>query len=250
MKVRAIYFSLIKYLGFAAILVSFSGLYAQSAATAKLEVVVALKVKNGDLKNSQVTITRKGEPFKILDPAQGETTVELPLGYEYLFAFTKLGYVTENIYIDTHVPENREKRTFKKQNFKVELEKERDKESGGDIKLAYNMSLQDFDYYKGKGPRLIKEKVAAPVSTAKTKVNVADTVREPSNPEEHTTKAGGKIKDKKVTQMDTKKITNITIVIDDKEYIYKKEEYDWGGVFFYKNGMGITSDTYRMETEE
>ncbi len=228
-------------------LISFSDLYAQT--TAKLDVAVALKVKDGDLKNSQVTITRKGEPFKILDPGQGETSVELPLGYEYLFAFSKLGYVTENIYIDTHVPENREKGTFKKQNFKVELEKERDKEAGGDIRLAYNMKLEDFDYLKGKDAKTTKIKPEI-TTTTKTKPEVVVTTQNQTAPDNLKTKTGSKIKDKKVIQQDTKRITTITIIIDEKEYIYKKEEYDWGGTFFYKNGVGITADTFKAETEE
>lgn len=221
----------------------------QAQTVYKLDVSIAMKVKGGDLKNSQVTVTRKNEPFKILDPAKGETTIEVPLGYEYLFTFTKLGYITQYIIIDTHVPENREIKPFRKQEFKVELQKESSKEVPENIKLAYNMGLADFDFIKGTAPKIdknLKKENVAITTQNKTKTPPADSLTTTTR----VTKSGSKIKDKKVIQQDAKKITLITISIDEKDYIYKKEEYSWGGVFYYKNDITITGDTFLTETEE
>ena len=248
MKNKTAYLSVIQRICGLVLFITLIGVPVLSAqTTAKLDVSIALKVKDGDLKNALVTITRKGEPFKVLDPGKGETSVELPLGYEYQFSFAKLGYITQNIYIDTHVPEHRENGTFRKQIFKVQLEKERE-EDRHDVKLAYNMDIEDFDYIKGNISKTNKVKPEN-TTTAKTKADWLD-VRGQTDTLKKNTKAGSKIKDKKVIQQDTKRITTITIVIDEKEYIYKKEEYDWGGTFFYKNGVAITADTYRSETEE
>ncbi len=228
-------------------LLSFSKAYSQQT-TPKLGVTVALKIKDGDLKNSLVTITRRGEPFKILDPGKGENTAELPLGYEYTFAFTKLGYITQNVIIDTHVPENRERGKFRKQIFSVELGKERDKDVQYNIKLAYNMDIADFDYLKGKAAK--NEKVQKKETTTNHKIKPDTTSLQNESDTTRPRKTGSKIKDKKVIQEDTRKFTIITITIDDEDYIYKKEEYDWGGVFFYKNGVAITENTFKSETEE
>lgn len=249
MRIKPFYLSAIQRMCFSAvliILVNVSGLHAQTAA--KLDVTVALKVKDGDLKNALVSITRKGEPFKIIDPGKGETSVELPLGFEYQFSFTKLGYITQNVYIDTHVPENREKGAFRKQIFKVVLVKERE-DDRQDVRLAYSMDIEDFDFMKGNSSKPNKVKPET-TTTVKTKPDAVVTPPNQTDPTTQDTKSGSKIKDKKVIQQDTKRITTITIIIDDKEYLYKKEEYDWGGTFFYKNGTSITADTFKTETEE
>jgi hypothetical protein len=221
----------------------------QAQTVYKLDVSIEMKVKGGDMKNAQVTVTRKNEPFKILDPAKGETTIEVPLGYEYLFTFTKLGYITQYIIIDTHVPENREIKPFRKQEFKVELQKESSKETSENIKLAYNMGLADFDFIKGAATKIdknLKKDNIATIPQNKTTTSTADSTTVTTR----VTKRGSKIKDKRVIQQDSKKITLITISIDEKDYIYKKEEFSWGGVFYYKNDMSITGDTFLAETEE
>lgn len=229
----------------------------------KLNVTVSLKIKDGDMKNALVTITMRNEPYKVLDPTKGEEVVDLPLGYEYEFKFTKLGYATKSIIIDTHVPEHREERAFKKQHFKVELEKE---PNGGqsNVKLAYNMKIADFDFYQGKfsddaAQKNVKENTGSNTSnTSKNNTNttkelsngvkvndsakVNTAIKQPKNP-------NIKIKDKKVTQMDTKKITIITINSYGIDYIYKKEEFGWGGTFYYKNDISITESTFVSETE-
>ena len=245
---KAVFYS--KYFSLVAVLItliSTSNLYAQQ--TPKLDITIALKVKDGDLKNSLVTVTRKNEPFKILDPGKDETTIELPLGYEYVFAFTKLGYETQKITVDTHVPENREKGQFRKQIFKVVLEKNSEKEQPN-VKIAYSMSIKDFDFVKGDEIKQERTGKKDPHTTSTTKKpEVAVSAKDPSSSNQES-KKNSKIKDKQVVQQDTKKITTITISIDDKDYIYKKEEFDWGGTFHYKNGVSITENTYRAETEE
>jgi hypothetical protein len=231
------------------LLLFFSGMYAQQDVH-KLHVTIAMKIKDGDLKNSLVTIARKDAPFKVLDPGKDENTVELPLGYEYVFTFTKLGYTSQNIYVDTHVPEKRENEEFKKQVFKVELEKEPNKEARSNIKITYSMAINDFDFIKGdfsKNEKVVKKETTTAV---KTKTNVPVQQKNETAVTTPEKKAGSKIKDKKVIQQDTKKFTIITVIVDGVEDIYKKEEYDWGGVFFYKNDIRITAEAFESETKE
>lgn len=247
---KAIFNTLLKCfstVGMVLMLISVSNIYAQQ--TTKLNVTIALKVKDGDLKNSLVTVTRKNEPFKILDPGKGENTIELPLGYEYVFAFTKLGYETQKIFVDTHVPENRELRAFRKQIFKVVMEKKSEKDRP-DVTIAYSKSIDDFDFIKGDTPKIDKTSKKDTVNTVKAKQESVAPVQDPTVGNKQNSGVSSQIKDKKVVQQDTKKITTITITIDEKDYIYKKEEFDWGGTFYYKNGVSITENTYRAETEE
>ena len=245
-QIRAIWQKAIFVIG----LFSFFMVAVTQAQTAyKLDVSIAMKVKGGDLKNALVTVTRKNEPFKILDPAKGETTIEVPLGYEYLFTFTKLGYTTQYIIIDTHVPEDRGGEPFRKQEFKVELQKGSSKEITENKKLAYKKSLDDFDFTKDTAPKIDKNLKKENIATI-PKNTTTTPAKDSLTTTTLVTKSGSKIKDKRVIQQDAKKITLITISIDEKDYVYKKEEYSWGGVFYYKNDLTITGDTFLTETEE
>ncbi len=53
----------------------------------------------------------------------------------------------------------------------------------------------------------------------------------------------------RIFQDDRKKTTVITVTINNVDFVYKKEEYNWGAVYFYKNNVYITETTYRTETE-
>jgi len=52
-----------------------------------------------------------------------------------------------------------------------------------------------------------------------------------------------------VIQDSRKKITIVTVSIDDNTYVYRREEWVWGGIYFYKNNVLITERTFALETE-
>ncbi|MES2590392.1 MAG: hypothetical protein V4608_00820 [Bacteroidota bacterium] len=216
-----------------------------AAETPKLNLAFTLKIKNGDLKNSLITIGRTNEEFIVLSPELGEDHVELPLGFEYVITFSKPGYASKSVSVDTHVPENRELREFLKQMFMIELEKLPGNNTEPVNRIAYSMKIGDFDFVRVEAKTVKTPQIAAiPESKATTSEQMNDSKTEQGK----VTKRGGKIKEKRVIQEDTKKITIIIVTINDKEHTYKKEEFSWG-TYFYKNGLNITGETFTDETE-
>jgi len=222
-----------------------------------VNVILKLKITDGDLKNSQITITKTGAAYLVIEPNKEGDAVDLPLGFEYTITFTKRGYNTKRILVDTHVPENREKGDFERQVSEVSLEKISGKLEDNYVqligKIIYNKIKADFDF--GKEPPakedktkkndtpLLPPKPKAISSSPKQGDPISPINNKPTLPS--TTK--GKNKVVKVISEDYKKITIVTITIDGKDIIYKKEEFDWG-TFFYKDGKRITGDTYTNET--
>ncbi len=230
----------------------------------KIIVTVKLKILDGDLKNSQITITKKGAPYKVIDPSKGGYDVDLPLGFEYVFTFSKMGYVTKNLIVDTHVPENRELRGFARQVSEMELEKQTGKLEDSYVhytgKITYSLAKDDFDFGKDSGTKtekLPKNEKEIPVIKPKPnpsilpKKNAVTPVDDESRNKQTTLSITPTVKNKKerVIQEDYRKITIITINIDGKDYVYTKEEYNWGGTYFYKDGKSIIESTFKMETE-
>jgi hypothetical protein len=219
------------------------------------------------LKNSLITVTKAGAPYKIIDPNNGEDNVDLALGFEYVLSFTKIGYTTQSVVIDTHVPENREKGKFAKQIIPIELEKASGKQSGSNSqptsKMEYSTVINDFDFGKNVANANKTKKTEQPVSDVKTqhvsaplppaKLNrIPPTKKQPGNQQVETAvkkNSNGKNKEVRVIQQDTKKTTIITINTDGKDVVYKKEEYSWGGVFYYKDDVNITEKIFEQETE-
>lgn len=242
------------------ILFSFTALFSQEIP--QVNVTLKLKIVDGDLKNSQITVTKKGVPYKVIDPDKGGSAVDLPLGFEYAFTFTKIGYNTKSIIVDTHVPENREKGVFEKQVSEVALEKISGKLEDNYIqligKITYSMDKGDFDFHKGSPDKTAKvqknekqpltSKSKAPVISKSAHNSSAVNKQSDIKPESSTYKPAVKNKEKVVVQEDNRKITTISINIDGKDYIYKKEEYSWG-VHYYKNDKSITENTFRNEAE-
>ena len=236
-------------------------MYSQVIST--LNVTLKLKVRDGDLKNSLITITKKGAPYKVIEPDKGGYAVDLTLGYEFEFTYTKVGYITKIVLVNTHVPEPREKGTFAKLVSEVELEKQPDDHSVHhslpSARIAYNNSKGDFDFEKDYDPKADKtNKNEKNSSIQKIKSNSNAITQNKSNPiviKQSETKVGTpsykpavKNRVEKIIQQDDKKITIITITIGGKDFIYRKEEYSWG-VYFYKDNKSITENTFSNETQ-
>jgi len=245
------------------VLLFFSTTIIHAQVVPTLNVTSKLKIKDGDLKNSQITITKKGAPYKVIDPSKGAYAVDLTLGYEYEFTFTKLGYITKIILANTHVPEHREKGVFAKLVAEVELEKQPEDHSINhslpSARIAYSDSKGDFDFEKDYDPKAEKaKKNEKNVINQKPKIISATTPQNKQGPvilkqsenkvESPSYMPSGRNKVEKIIQEDTKKITIITITISEKDYIYRKEEYGWG-TYFYKDGKSITETTFSTETK-
>ena len=231
--------------------------------THELNITLKLKIYEGDLKNSMITITKKGMPFKVIDPNRDNFEVDLPVGSDYLFTFRKIGYITKIVSVDTHVPEGREKSEFAKKNSDIEL----DIQPEGRLitypkpvaSLSYSIRKRDFAWDKdvaSEGYKMqkkekentnsatkpetptIENKKQNPVIATQSENNLVNTVKKPIITN----------KEVKVIQEDYKKFTIITITIDDKKYVYRKEEFNFS-TFYYKDGLSIGADTYENETK-
>jgi hypothetical protein len=241
---------------------------------AKYTVKFKLSIKDGDLKNALITITKNGSPYKVIDPSGGKYSVDLDFNAEYLFSCTKTGYISKSLIIDTHIPAGKEDDDFAKNYPEVELEKQPE---GQEVtytqpvgKIKYNGMLDDFDFdkdytqkaqamqQKAKENPKPKPKEPDPKPISKPEpvvVKQPEYKPEPPQPKPIVTepvveaKPIVKNKEEKIIQKDRLKITITVVKVNDLSYEYKKEEYSWGGVYYYRDGKNITEPTYDKETE-
>ena len=250
-------------------------------------VKVKFSVQQGGLENSLITITKNGAPYRVIDPSKSKYSVDLELGAEYLLTFTKPGHITKSIIIDTHVPAGREKEDFAKflaeVGLAVQPEDQEITYSQPVGRIKYSGQDGDFGYDKDytatakemqkKAEDNPKPKPKQPTPNPRPTPPVTPTQTTlPSNPipvvvkqpEYHPEPPKPKpvvkepiveqkpiVKNKveKTIQEDRRKITIVTVTIDTTNFEYKKEEYTWGGVYYYKDGKNITSNTYDKDTE-
>lgn len=234
-------------------------------------------VEQGGLENSLITITRDGQPYRVIDPNKGKYFVDLELNSEFKFTFTKPGHITKAIIVDTRVPNGREK---EEQGFaKFDADVELNLQPADQIvtysqpvgRIKYVMADRDFnfdnDYTQTAVEAQKKDK-----QNAKPKPKEPDPVKPVSNPEpiaikqperapepekpkpkpvepEIIYKPAVKDKEERVIQKDRLKITFIIVKVNDVSYEYKKEEYSWGGTYFYRDGQNITEGMFNRDTE-
>ncbi len=250
-------------------------------------IKLKFSVQQGGLENSLITITRDGKPYRVIDPSKGKYFIDLELGSDFLFTFTKLNHISKQVIINTVIPNGREKEPFNKFTMEVGLEMQpEDKvvtytQPVGRIK--YSGLTGDFDYdkdytqtateaqKKDKENAKPKPKEPTPNPRPVPPTTVTQTLP-PSNPipvvvkqPEYTPeppkpkpvvvepvidyKPAVKNKEERIIQKDRLKITLIIVKINEVDYEYKKEEYAWGGVYFYKDGKNITQNTFDKDTE-
>ena len=53
----------------------------------------------------------------------------------------------------------------------------------------------------------------------------------------------------RIIQEDKRKLTIVTVTINGVDFVYRMEEYSWGGVYYYKDGINISERTFDKETE-
>ncbi len=267
------------------VLICFSSiLFAQAP---MFSVKLKFSVQQGGLENSLITITRDGKPYRTIDPSGGKYFVDLELGSDFVFTFTKPGHITKQVIINTVIPNGREKEDFAKFTADVGLEMQPEDKivtySQPVGRIKYNGLVGDFDfdkdYTKTATESQIKDKANAkpkpkeptpnprpeppkpvvqelpPSKPIPVEIKQPEYTPEPPKPKpvvvEPVIDYKPSVKDKveKIIQKDRLKITIITVKINDVDFEYMKEEYAWGGVYYYKNGKNITERTFEKDTE-
>jgi hypothetical protein len=257
------------------------------AQEAKLNLKIKFNIVKGKLDNALITITRNGQPYRVIDPNKGKYVLDLEMGSDFVFTFTKLGYISKAVIVDTHIPKGREEEYFNEFIADVTLEPQPEDKiitySQPVGKIKYSNAAGDFDYdndYTATAKeQLEKDKDRAvpkpkdptpnprPVTVAKEAPPLPPSkpipvaVKQPdykSTPEKIKKEAPApdppskpvvRDREERIIQKDRLKITLVTVKIDGVEFLYRKEEYSWGGIYFYKNEKNITESAYSKETE-
>ncbi len=262
---------------------------ALAQADAKFTVRFKLMIHGGDMSNAQITITKNGAPYKVITPESGFRNIDLELGANYIFSCTKMGYITKDIAFDTHVPSGRETEDFAKFDSKVELWPQPDdavitfsqpvgriqyKDGDFDFDKDYTNSALEMQKKATEHPvpkpkppppppppplpppppppppKVVSKPIPVEVKQPEVKPEPPPkpkpVVKEPVAPEKKIEKNSVV----RIIQQDRKKVTivDVTIVGGDT-YEYKKEEYGWGGVYYYRDGVNISERTFEKETE-
>ena len=264
------------------LILSFFSSYSQN--DAKFTVRFKMTVHDGDYKNAVITIKKNGSPFKVIDVDGGFTSVDLDLNADYTVTCSKMGYITKELTYNTRVPGGRAADEFAKFKCVVELFPQPEDKvvtfSQPVGRIKYSIEINDFDYDKAlemqkqavehavpapKPPAPPPPPPPAPPPPPKEKVvskpipieiKQPEVVHEPPPPPKKKDpprvdppKKIEKSSIERIFQDDRKKTTVITVTINHEDILYKKEEYNWGAVYFYKNNTYITETTYRTETE-
>ncbi|MFL5763420.1 MAG: hypothetical protein ACJ77K_05705 [Bacteroidia bacterium] len=250
-------------------------------------IKLKFSIEGGSLDNSLITITKSGQTYRTIDPSKGKYNIDLELGGDYLMTFTKTGYITKQVMVNTAVPNGREDDDFAKFIAEVSLEKQPEDQvitySQPVGRIKYIPADNDFgfdnDYTQTavaaqkKDKENAKPKPKEPAPNPKPEApKPVQAELPPSKPEPVVVKqpenkpepvkpkpiivetaperpAVVKDKEEKIIQKDRLKITLVTVKIDGVAYEYKKEEYAWGGVYYYRDGKNITEPTFEKETQ-
>lgn len=246
-----------------------------------------LLITKGNLENSLITIQKNGSVYRVIDPNKEKYDVDLVLDETFTLVFTKPNYITKSIIVDTHVPAGREEEDFAKFSAKVELEMQPPEEvvtySQPVGRIKYSDDYEDFDFDKDytataeamqkkdkeravpkpkdptPNPRPVTTPKEAPLlPPSKPEPIIVKQPVYPSSPpppkpvvkkEDPPPKKIIRDKEEHFIQKNRLKVTLITITIDGEPYNYRKDEYSWGGVYFYKNDINITDSAFFKETE-
>ena len=263
-------------------------LSAQAPGPPLFNIKVKFSVQQGGLENSLITITKNGAPYRVIDPSKAKYSIDLELGAEYILTFTKPGHITKSVVVDSHVPNGREKEDFGKFSADVGLAMQpEDQEitySQPVGRIKYSNERGDFDFdkdYTATAKEMQKKaednpkpkpkpptpnpRPVPPVTPPPPPVPPSNPIPivvkqpeyrpEPPKPKPLVIepvidyKPAVKNKIEKIIQEDRRKITIVIVTVDTNDFEYKKEEYNWGGVYYYKDGKNITSTTYEKDTE-
>lgn len=117
---------------------------------AKLSLPVELTIENGDYNNSVVRVTKNGKEI-INVPGKNLLRIKLDFNNSFLLFFSKPGYITKSIEVNTTVSAERERQSFEPYKIGVKLFKQY---QGINIvvynqpvaKIRFSPIIDDFDY--------------------------------------------------------------------------------------------------------
>ncbi len=125
-------------------------LLAKSSFGARLSLPVELSIENGNFKNCMVKVTKNGSDVMSI-PGKEKLNIKLDFNTDYLLSFSKPGYITKKIAVNTTVTPARESQLFEPYKIGVKLFKQYE---GINIvvynqpvaKIKFNPAIDDFDY--------------------------------------------------------------------------------------------------------
>lgn len=272
---------------FSLLLIVFTFPIATAQEAPKFSVKIKFSCQQGGLENSLITIMKNGSAYRIIDPNKGKYFIDLDLGSEFKLIFTKPGHISKTVVIDTHVPNGREKEDFAKFDAIVSLAMQPEDQiitySQPVGRIEYSENKQDFDFNKDytataqaqqkkdeehpkpkpkpPTPNPRPEVKPPPVQTIAPSNPVPIVIKQPEYKPEPVKRKPPvpvpeiiytpvvKNKEEKIIQKDRLKITIIVVTINGLPFEYKKEEYTWGGLYFYKDGANITEGMFARDTE-
>ncbi len=256
-----------------ALLFMFCSIFSISAQKNFLDFRLKLTIEDGDLLHAKIAITKNGVPFRVID-SKARYDLELDIGVEYIITASKIGYITKSIVLDTRVPSGREQDEFAKFQSEISLKPQPENEEITYTqpvgRITFSNTSKDFDYdkdYSAKSQEMQKKAEAAPkprsapkidsVTNARTEIPVKqrEIKSPPSLPKpiikssDPTTGPLVKTVVERTVQQDRLKVTYRNVTINGIEFTYRKDEFSWGGVYFYKNGKNILESTFENETK-
>ena len=130
----------------------FLSLQLSSQNDAVFTVRFKLLINGGDYKNSLLTVTKNGAPYKVIDGSGSITSVDFDLNSNYTVTCSKMGYITKILTYNTKVPGGRAADNFAKFKCVVELFPQPEDAivtfSQPVGKIQYSVEMNDFDYDK------------------------------------------------------------------------------------------------------
>ena len=117
-----------------------------------LNVFGKMKVDKSTLDQSRLIISKDGAPFKRGGVEKnGKFDFILQFNHVYLFTFSKPGFVTKKILIDTHIPKDKKGKNFNPFEFIVVVFEQNDNQntyaySQPVARIHYSEFIDDFDY--------------------------------------------------------------------------------------------------------
>ncbi len=123
----------------------------QAVAQQKLKTPIKMKIEDGDFEAVSVVVKNNTTGETNTVPGTAKFDLDLKINCDYVISFSKPGYITKRIALNTNAPADRVSQGFYPFNFEVNLFKQYD---GVNIvvfnqpvgKISYNRLIDDFDY--------------------------------------------------------------------------------------------------------
>lgn len=116
-----------------------------------LLVNIKFIIENGSLDDAKIEIRKNGKTVKNMDDVKSKTRLELEYGNDYMFTFSKPGYVTKRIIFSTKLPPEMMMAEFEEYPFSVSLFEQYEGVNAVVFnqpiaRISYRDEKKDFDY--------------------------------------------------------------------------------------------------------